>query len=338
MTAARRLGNQGLEVSPIGLGCMSMTGWTMPGDQPAGGVYGPPDEREAIATIHRAIDLGVTFLDTAEIYGPHLSEQLIGRAIAGRRDEVTLATKFGLGLHGESEHYLNGDPAYVRQACERSLSNLGTDRIDLYYQHRLDRTVPIEETMGALSELVKEGKILYVGLSEMGAERIRRAHAVHPLSAVQTEYSLWERSLEAEILPTMRELGIGLVAYSPLGRGFLAGAVTSLDDLAPDDYRRQDPRFFPENLPGNLAIAAGVRSVAAQLGATPAQVALAWTLAKGEDVVPIPGAKRRPHLEENAAAAAIVLSATDVAELDGLIERGVTGERYAGEALTAVID
>jgi aryl-alcohol dehydrogenase-like predicted oxidoreductase len=307
----------------------------MPGDRHAGGVYGPPDEREAIATLREAIGLGATFLDTAEIYGPHANEELIGRAIEGRRDELVLATKFGLGLHGESAEYLNGDPAYVKRACEGSLRRLRTDRIDLYYQHRPDRTVPVEETMGALAELVQEGKVRYVGLSEAGIDRIRRAHAVHPLSAVQTEYSLWERSIETEGLPALRELGIGLVAYSPLGRGFLTGDVTSAADLAEDDYRREDPRFAPGNLERNLGIAARVRAAAERLGATPAQVALAWLRAQGDDVVPIPGTKRLAHLEQNVAAVSLRLEPAALADLDD-VAAAVVGERYRGDALAAV--
>jgi aryl-alcohol dehydrogenase-like predicted oxidoreductase len=329
------LGTQGLRVSELGLGCMDMTGWTMPGNRPAGGVYGAPDEREAVATIREAVDLGITFLDTAEIYGPHANEELIGRALEGRRDEVVLATKFGLGLHGESPVYLNGDPVYVKQACEGSLRRLRTDRIDLFYQHRPDRTVPIEETMGALAELVQAGKIRYAGLSEAGIDRIRRAHAVHPLSAVQMEYSLWERSVETGVLPALRELGIGLVAYSPLGRGFLAGDVASADELAQDDYRREDPRFAPGNLERNLGIATRVRAVAERLGATPAQVALAWLRAQGDDVVPIPGTKRLAHLEQNVAAVSLRLEPAELADLDG-VAASVVGKRYRGDALTAV--
>jgi aryl-alcohol dehydrogenase-like predicted oxidoreductase len=315
----RRLGEQGLEVSALGLGCMGMSEF-----------YGQGDEEESIATIHRALELGVDFLDTADMYGPFENERLVGRAIKGRRDEVVLATKFG-NQRGEDGSFLgiNGSPDYVRRACEASLERLGTDVIDLYYQHRVDKTVPIEETVGAMKELVDQGKVRYLGLSEASPETIRRAHKVHPISALQTEYSLWTRDPEAEILPTLRELGIGFVAYSPLGRGFLSGAIQSPDDLPEDDFRRRNPRFQGDNFQKNLELVERVRQIAEEKGATPSQLALAWVLHQGKDIVPIPGTKRRKYLEENVKAAEIELTEDDLRRLDEAMPVGATaGDRY----------
>jgi aryl-alcohol dehydrogenase-like predicted oxidoreductase len=316
----RALGSQALEVSAEGLGCMGMT-WA----------YGAGDEQSGIATIQRALELGVTFLDTAEIYGPHTNEELVGKAIAGRRDEVELATKFGFAIDPEnpSARGVDSRPENVRRAIDGSLRRLGTDHVDLYYQHRVDPDVPIEETVGAVGELVADGKVRFVGLSEAAPETIRRAHATHPLTAVQSEYSLWTRDPEGEVLPTLRELGIGFVAYSPLGRGFLTGAIRSLDDLSEDDWRRNNPRFQEEALAENLRLADRVGELAEEIGATAAQVALAWVLAKGEDIVPIPGTKRPERVEENAAAADLALSEEQVAELDEAISPdAVRGSRY----------
>jgi aryl-alcohol dehydrogenase-like predicted oxidoreductase len=294
--------------------------------------YGAGDEESGVATIHRALELGVTFLDTAEIYGPYDNEQLVGRAMAGRRDEVELATKFGFSFDPDDPYAargLDGSPENVRRACEGSLERLGTDHIDLYYQHRVDPDVPIEETVGAMGELVQAGKVRYIGLSEASAETIRRAHATHPLTAVQNEYSLWTRDPEEEVLPTLRELGIGLVAYSPLGRGFLTGRIRSLDDLPTDDWRRTNPRFQEEALRQNIALADRVRSLAEERGVTPAQLSLAWVMAAGRDIVPIPGTKRRERLEENAAAADLELSDADIAALRQAVPASaVTGDRY----------
>ncbi|HEY3764115.1 MAG TPA: aldo/keto reductase [Gaiellales bacterium] len=312
------LGSQGLVVSRQGLGCMGMSEF-----------YGERDDDESIATIHRALELGVTLLDTADIYGPHTNERLVGRAIAGRRDRVVLATKFGIVRDpaDPSVRGVSGHPDYVKARCDDSLARLGIDHIDLYYQHRVDPKVPIEETVGAMAELVGAGKVRYVGLSEAAPETIRRAHAVHPISALQTEYSLFARDPEAEILPTLRELGIGFVPYSPLGRGFLTGSFRSLDDLDDDDFRRGQPRFQGDNLDANLAIVERIEAVAREHDATPAQVALAWVHARGRDVVPIPGTKRRRYLEQNVAALDVALTADD---LHGLDEAGVAhGERYA---------
>jgi aryl-alcohol dehydrogenase-like predicted oxidoreductase len=309
----RKLG-QGLEVSAIGLGCMGMSAF-----------YGDPgDEAESIATIHRAIELGVTFLDTAEMYGKGANEELVGRAIAGRRDEVVLATKF---VGAFSDRYPDGRPEYVRTAIDGTLQRLGTDHVDLYYQHRVDPETPIEETVGAMAELVAAGKVRHLGLSEASAATIRRAHAVHPIAALQSEYSIWTRDIEPEILPTLRELGIGLVAYSPLGRGFLAGRFESPDELDEGDFRRSNPRFSGENLERNRRIVERVKAVAESKGITPAQVALAWVLSRGDDVVPIPGTKRRTYLEQNAAAVDVELTAEEIAQLDEIGE--AAGDRYA---------
>jgi aryl-alcohol dehydrogenase-like predicted oxidoreductase len=308
----------GLTVSTLGLGCMGMSEF-----------YGTADESEAVRTIHRALDLGVSLLDTADMYGPFTNERLVGGAIAGRRDDVVLATKFGnvRDPDNPTARRIDGSPAYVRSACDASLQRLGVDHIDLYYQHRVDKSVPIEETVGAMGELVAAGKVRHLGLSEASVDTIRRAAATHPITALQTEYSLWTRDLESEILPTLRELGIGLVPYSPLGRGFLTGTITSTDDLDPDDFRRRNPRFAGDALQANLAIVDAVKAVADGLGATPGQVALAWVLAQGPDVVPIPGTKRVRYLEENVAAAAVELSAADLARLDEAVPAAV-GERY----------
>ncbi|MDI3263279.1 aldo/keto reductase [Aerosticca soli] len=323
----RRLGRQGLVVSAMGLGCMGMSEF-----------YGKGDEAESIATIHRALELGITLLDTADMYGPFTNEVLVGKAIRGRRDQVVLATKFG-NVRGEHGEFLGvrGDPAYVRQACEASLKRLGVDTIDLYYQHRVDPKVPIEDTVGAMAELVREGKVRYLGLSEAAPATIRRAHAVHPISALQTEYSLWSRDVEAAVLPTVRELGIGFVAYSPLGRGFLTGRFKRFEDLPEDDYRRHSPRFQGENFARNLALVAAVERMAAAKGCTSAQLALAWVLAQGEDIVPIPGTKRRERLEENVGALQVHLSRDDLAELDRILPPGAAaGERYAAPQMQAI--
>ncbi len=294
--------------------------------------YGAGDADSGLQTIHRGLELGVTFLDTAEIYGPHTNEELVGRAIAGRRDEVQLATKFGFRLNPESPwaRSVDGSPENVRSAVEGSLKRLGTDHIDLYYQHRIDPDVPIEETVGAMAELVQAGKVRYLGLSEAAPDTIRRAHATHPLTAVQMEYSLWTRDAEAEVLPTLRELGIGLVAYSPLGRGFLTGSIRSMDDLPEDDWRRNNPRFQEEALQQNIALADQVSELADRLGITPAQLALAWVQAKGEDIVAIPGTKSPTRLQENAGAVDVALSVDDVQALDAALPSdGVAGTRYS---------
>jgi aryl-alcohol dehydrogenase-like predicted oxidoreductase len=311
---------RGLEVSGLGLGCMGMSEF-----------YGTTDEQEAIATIHRALELGVSFLDTADMYGPFTNEKLVGRAIAGRREEVVLATKFG-NERAEDGSLLgvNGKPEYVHRACEASLERLGVDHIDLYYQHRVDKTVPIEETVGAMAELVEQGKVRHLGLSEASPETIRRANGVHPITALQTEYSLWTRDPEEEVLPTLRELGIGFVAYSPLGRGFLSGRIQSPEDLEEDDFRRNNPRFQGENFERNLDLVRRVEEIAEEKGATPGQLALAWVLHQGEDIVPIPGTKRRPYLEENVGASDIELTDEDLRRIDEAAPRGATaGERYA---------
>jgi aryl-alcohol dehydrogenase-like predicted oxidoreductase len=313
---ARALGRTGPTVSAQGLGCMGMSF-----------AYGTPDHDEAVATIDRALDLGVTFFDTADMYGFGHNEELVGKALAPHRDEVVLATKFGIYLNAdERTRGVRGDPEYVRQACDASLGRLGTDHIDLYYQHRPDVTVPIEETVGAMAELVEAGKVRHLGLSEASVDTIRRAAAVHPIAALQTEWSIFSRDIEDEIVPLCRELGIGLVPYSPLGRGLLTGAVSSLDELADDDFRRTQPRFQGENLDHNLALVAVVRDIAAAHGVTPGQVALAWLAAQGDDVVPIPGTKRRTYLEENVGALDVTLTADDLARLDDLRPAGT---RYA---------
>jgi aryl-alcohol dehydrogenase-like predicted oxidoreductase len=317
----RKLGTQGLEVSAQGLGCMGMT-WA----------YGSGDEQSGLDTIHRALELGVTFLDTAEVYGPYTNERLVGRAIAGRRDRFEIATKFGFSFDPDNPYGprgLDGSPENVKRVCDGSLERLGTDYIDLLYQHRVDPAVPIEETVGAMAELVSKGKVRYIGLSEASPDIIRRAHAAHPLSAVQSEYSLWTRDPEAEVLPTLRELGIGLVAYSPLGRGFLTGQIRSVDDLSDDDWRRSNPRFQEEALRQNVELADRVRVLADERGVTPAQLALAWVHAKGDDIVPIPGTKRPERLSENVAAAGIELSDEEVSALDQALPAGsAVGGRY----------
>jgi aryl-alcohol dehydrogenase-like predicted oxidoreductase len=313
-------GDHALEVSALGLGCMGMSEF-----------YGTSDEGEAVATIHRALELGVTLLDTADMYGPFTNEVLVGRAIADRRDQVVLATKFGNVRDAKDKSFrgIDGSPTYVREACDASLQRLGVDHIDLYYQHRVDKTVPIEETVGAMAELVTAGKVRFLGLSEASADTVRRAHAVHPITALQTEYSLWTRHVESEILPLLRELGIGLVPYSPLGRGFLTGTIASLDDLEADDFRRHNPRFTGDALAANLQLVAAVRELATAKGVTAGQLALAWVLAQGDDVVPIPGTKRVRYLEENVGAAGITLTADDLDALASAMPiDAVQGERY----------
>ncbi|HEY9763297.1 MAG TPA: aldo/keto reductase [Trichocoleus sp.] len=316
----RTLGTQGLEVSALGLGCMGMSEF-----------YSGRNETEAIATLHRALELGVTLLDTADMYGPHTNEQLVGRAIQDRREKVVLATKFGVvRTEGGGFGGVNGKPKYVQQACEASLKRLGIDVIDLYYLHRVDPEVPIEDTVGAMAALVQQGKVRYLGLSEAAPDTLRRAQAVHPITALQTEYSLWSREPEDEILPTVRELGIGFVPYSPLGRGFLSGAITSPDDIPEDDYRRNSPRFQGDNFYKNLEVVNQVKAIAQEKGATPSQLALAWLLAQGDDIVPIPGTKNRRYLEENVAAAEIVLSPSDLERINSVAPKGVAaGNRYA---------
>ena len=323
----RRLG-EGLEVSAIGIGCMPMV-------REGNITYGAGgDDAESIATIHRAIDLGITFFDTAQIYGPFQNEELLGRAISGRRDGLVIATKFGFRFEGKDIVGIDGSPDNARRACEGSLQRLGIDRIDLFYQHRVDPNVPIEETVGGMAELVREGKVRHIGLSEAAPETLRRAHAGHPIAALQSEYSLWERGVEADILPVCRELGIGFVPYSPLGRGFLTGQIRSRDDLPADDWRRNDPRYSEENFGRNLELVRVVEAVAARHGASLAQVALAWLLAKADDVVPIPGVKRRATLEDSAAAADLELGADDLAELDAA--GTAAGPRYGERGMRMV--
>ncbi|MFC4008422.1 aldo/keto reductase [Nonomuraea purpurea] len=316
----RRLGT--LSVPAIGLGCMGMSAF-----------YGATDEREAVATIHRALDLGCTFLDTAEMYGPFTNEELIGKAIEGRRDDVLLATKFGVGTPDNPG--LDGSPKNVRRAIEGSLRRLRTDHVDLYYLHRVDPHTPIEETVGAMAELIREGKVEGIGLSEASAQTLRRAHSIHPITALQTEYSLWTRHVEDEILPTCRSLGIGFVAYSPLGRGFLADRFASADEIAPDDVRAHNPRFQGENFELNKRLTAKVRLIAEQKGCSPAQLALAWLLAQGKDIVPIPGTKRRTYLQENLAAADVELTVEDLTSIDAQLP-AAAGDRYPAAALGTI--
>jgi aryl-alcohol dehydrogenase-like predicted oxidoreductase len=323
----RVLGGQGLSTSALGLGCMGMSDF-----------YGPRDEAEGIATIHRALDLGVTLLDTADIYGPRTNEELVGKAVRGRRHQVAIATKFGI-IRGTDplKRGINGKPEYVRSACEASLKRLGVDTIDLYYQHRVDPDTPIEDTVGAMAELVRAGKIRFAGLSEASPATLRRAHAVHPITALQTEYSLWSRDPEDEILPTCRELGIGFVAYSPLGRGFLTGAFRRFEDLAEGDWRRMSPRFQGENFQKNLDLVKGIQDLAAGKGCAAAQLALAWVLSRGDDIVPIPGTKRRSFLEENLEATKVELTADERARIEALFPRGAAhGNRYPDAAMKLV--
>jgi aryl-alcohol dehydrogenase-like predicted oxidoreductase len=318
----RNLGTQGLVVSQLGLGCMGMSEF-----------YGPGDDAESVATIHRALDLGINLLDTADVYGPYTNEELVGRAIKGRRNEVVLATKFGIirDPGDTSRRGVSGRPEYVRSAVENSLRRLGVDHIDLYYQHRVDASVPIEETWGALSKLVAAGKVRYLGISEASAQTVRRANSVHPISALQYEWSLWSRDIEDNgVLEAARELGIGLVPYSPLGRGFLTGQITRFEDLAADDYRRFSPRFMGENFAKNLEVVAKVKEIASEKACTPGQLALAWLLHQGEDVVPIPGTKRRRYLEENVAATDVQLTQNDLQRIEAAAPRGAAvGDRYA---------
>jgi aryl-alcohol dehydrogenase-like predicted oxidoreductase len=318
MLKKRKLGREGLETSELGLGCMGMSQ-----------SYGPGDDEESIATIHRAIDLGVTLFDTAEVYGPFRNEELLGRALAGKRDRVIIATKFGFRIENGKMVGVDSRPEHIREAVDGSLRRLATDRIDLLYQHRVDPAVPIEAVVGAMADLVREGKVRFLGLSEASEKTIRRAHAVHPISALQSEYSLWERNLEARIIPALRELGIGLVPFSPLGRGFLSGNAKRAEEYPEGDFRRGDPRFQGENFDANMRAAAVVREMATRKAATPAQIALAWLLHKGDDIVPIPGTKRRRYLEENAGAADVTLTADDMALLDAALKpEAIAGPRY----------
>ncbi len=327
MLPTRKLGRQGLEVSAIGLGCMGMSQ-----------SYGTPDDPESIRTIHRALELGVTYFDTAEVYGPFTNEALLGQALKGRREGAVVATKFGFRIGGNGRpEGVDSRPEHIREVVDASLGRLGLDHIDLLYQHRIDPAVPIEEVIGTVSRLIEAGKVRFVGLSEAGASNIRRAHATHPVSVLQSEYSLWERNLEEEIVPLLRELGIGLTPFSPLGRGFLTGAVKRAEDYPEGDYRRNDPRYTGENFDRNVAAAEKVNAVAEAKGVKPGQIALAWLLAKGDDIAPIPGTKRRTYLEENVAAADIRLSADDVAALDAALPPGsIAGPRYTENQMAMV--
>jgi len=320
----RKLGSQGLIVSAQGLGCMGMSN-----------TYGPADQNEAVATLHRALELGINFFDTAEVYGPYDNEELLGRALKGRRSEIILATKFGFDIRDGKMVGVTSDPAHIREKVEGSLRRLNTDYIDLLYQHRIDPQVPIEEVVGVMADLVREGKVRYLGLSEAGVANIRRAHAVHPITALQSEFSLWERNLETDVLPALRELGIGLVPFSPLGRGFLAGSAKRAEDYPPGDFRHLDPRMQGENFDLNMRAAAVVRDMAAARGLAPGQIALAWVLHQGEDIVPIPGTRRRTYLEQNAAADNVELSAEELRTLNTALSH-VAGPRYSKERMAMV--
>lgn len=327
----RKLGS--LDVSAIGLGCMGMAGVAG-----MAAMYGPVDRAEAFATLHRALELGIDFLDTAEVYGPFANEELLGEALTGKRDKAVIATKFGFNIVDGQVRGVNSQPAHIREVCEASLKRLRTDRIDLFYQHRVDPSVPIEDVVGTLADLKREGKILAIGLSEAGPDTIRRAHAVHPIDALQSEWSLWERTIEPDIIPLIRELGIGFVPYSPLGRGFLTGNAKRAEELPDGDYRKNDPRYQGANFDANMKAADAVKAVATAHGATMAQVALAWLLAQGPDVVPIPGSKRRVTLEDNAGAAAVKLTAADLAALDAAAPIGATsGDRYGSAAMMKMV-
>lgn len=329
MIARRKLGVNGLTVSALGLGCMGMSA--------SYGLAGERDERESIATLHRALEIGITFLDTAEVYGPFTNEELLGRALKGKRDNATIATKFGWRFEGKNTVGLDSSPAHIRDAVEGSLRRLQTDHIDLLYQHRVDPAVPIEDVVGVMVDLVRDGKVRFLGLSEAGEATIRRAHAVHPISVLQSEYSLWERNLEPRIIPLLRELGIGLVPFSPLGRGFLTGSVKRAEDLPADDFRRGDPRFQGENFDANVRAVSIVNEIATQKHATPAQIALTWLLHKGDDIVPIPGTKHRARLEENAGAASIQLEGAEMTRLDDALSPDkVSGLRYNEQRMSMV--